>query len=165
MGSEKLVLDACSGSRMFWFDKSNPIALFGDIRTEDHTLCDGRSLSVHPDVEIDFRDMPFDDGSFKMVVFDPPHLKKLGKNSWMAKKYGVLSDTWKEDIKLGFSECFRVLEDNGVLVFKWNETDIPVSKILGLSGYNPLFGHSSGKRSNTHWICFMKNNASLKVQS
>ena len=26
----KLILDACCGSRMFWFDKDNPISAFGD---------------------------------------------------------------------------------------------------------------------------------------
>ena len=28
MESDKLILDACCGSRMFWFDKYNPLALF-----------------------------------------------------------------------------------------------------------------------------------------
>ena len=44
----------------------------------------------------------------------------------------------------------------GVLIFKWNETDIKVSEILKLTNEKPIFGHKSGKRSNTHWICFMK---------
>lgn len=37
-----------------------------------------------------------------------------------------------------------------------NETDIKVSEILKLTSETPIFGHPSGKRSNTHWICFMK---------
>ena len=43
------------------------------------------------------------------------------------------------------------------LIFKWNETDIKVSDILKLTSEKPIFGHKSGKRSNTHWICFQKN--------
>lgn len=31
---DKIILDACCGSRMFWFDKENPRVLFADIRTE-----------------------------------------------------------------------------------------------------------------------------------
>ena len=54
----KPILDACCGSRMFWFDKNNPMALFMDNRELDDTLCDGRSLQVKPDVVGDFRDMP-----------------------------------------------------------------------------------------------------------
>ena len=38
---DKIILDVCCGSRMFWFDKNNPAALFVDIRNEEHILCDG----------------------------------------------------------------------------------------------------------------------------
>ena len=150
------VLDPCCGSRMMHFDRQNPNVAFGDIRTENHILCDGRSLEVNPDIEIDFRDMPFDDGQFKLVVFDPPHLVRAGKQSWLALKYGKLKNDWCEDLRKGFSECFRVLATDGVLIFKWNETQIKVSEILKLTDQKPLFGHISGKRANTHWITFMK---------
>ena len=80
------VLDACCGSRMFWFDKQNEDALYMDIREEEAILCDGRQLIVKPDVVADFRNMPFADESFHMVVFDPPHLVRVGENSWLAKK-------------------------------------------------------------------------------
>ena len=100
--------------------------------------------------------MPFSDGEFKMVVFDPPHLKRLGKNSWMAKKYGILNTTWQQDLKLGFKECFRVLETGGTLIFKWNETQIKVKEVLALTDVRPLFGHFTGHRTMTHWYVFMK---------
>lgn len=50
MSETKIILDACCGSRMFWFDKENPLTLFADIRDEEHILCDGRNLKVHPDI-------------------------------------------------------------------------------------------------------------------
>lgn len=154
--TQKKILDACCGSRMMWFDKENPLTVFMDCRDEEYTLCDGRKLEVHPDVVGDFRQMPFPDDSFWMVVFDPPHLKSLGGNSWMAKKYGVLSPTWETDLKAGFDECMRVLEPYGVLVFKWNEFQIPVSRLLDIFAAEPLFGQRSGKASKTHWMVFMK---------
>lgn len=154
---EKYILYACCGSKMFWFDKSNPNVLFSDIREENHILCDGRKLEIKPDIIMDFRSMPFEDNTFKMVVFDPPHLNKLGKTSWMGKKYGVLLPTWQEDIKQGFSECMRVLQPFGTLIFKWNENQIKVSEILKAIDYEPLFGHKSGKNSTTHWMAFIKN--------
>jgi len=153
---EKPILDMCCGSRMFHFDRSNPDVLFGDIRSEEHTLCDGRKLEITPDMHMDFRSLPFADNSFAVVVFDPPHLNVLGKSSWMAKKYGVLNESWQDDIRKGFSEAFRVLKPEGVLIFKWNEIQIKTSEILKLTNVKPLVGHISGKRSNTHWICFMK---------
>lgn len=141
---------------MFWFDKDNPNVVYGDIRTESHVLCDGRTLNINPEIELDFRNIPFNDCTFKLVVFDPPHLKTLGDNSWMAKKYGKLSSGWQSDIKLGFSECMRVLDWCGVLIFKWNESEIKNSDILKLIEYKPLFGHTSGRQSKTIWMTFMK---------
>lgn len=143
---------------MFWFDRQHLAAIYGDIRTEEHTLCDGRSLSISPDQEMDFRALPFADGTFKLVVFDPPHLRKAGPESWMRAKYGVLdADNWQADIRQGFAECFRVLATDGVLIFKWNETQIKVREILALTDQKPLFGHPSGKKGGTHWITFMKS--------
>lgn len=154
---EKQILDPCCGSRMFYFDKSDGRVVFGDKRKLEEILCDGRSLIIDPDVVLDFRKLPFEDEVFSLVVFDPPHLLKLGDNSWMAKKYGKLGDNWRQDLKQGFEECFRVLKKNGVLIFKWNETDIKLSEILTLTPYKPVFGHPSGKRQKTHWVCFLKN--------
>ena len=154
------ILDPCCGSRMFWFDRNHPSAVFGDIRSESHVLCDGRALTVSPDALMDFRALPFQDGTFKLVVFDPPHLKHAGASSWLRAKYGALTpDTWRGDIRKGFAECFRVLATDGVLIFKWNEIQIPVREILALTDQRPLFGHPSGKRANTHWITFMKRSA------
>lgn len=63
------VLDPASGSRMFYFDKEDDRVLYGDIRDESHTLVDGRALEIHPDVQMDFRDLPFPDGIFRVVIF------------------------------------------------------------------------------------------------
>lgn len=154
---EKLILDPCCGSKMFWFDKTNPNVTFTDIRTESHTLCDGRLLEIKPDIEADFRNLPFADNSFWHVVFDPPHLEKLGSSSWMAKKYGRLNPDWESDIKQGFSECYRVLKPNGTLIFKWNENQIKVSRLIKLFGIEPLYGQMrTGKNSVTVWLAFMK---------
>lgn len=158
----KTILDPCCGSRMFWFDKKHPAVIFGDIRTEQKALCDGRTLTVCPDVTLDFRDLPYADGSFKLVSFDPPHLVRAGAESWMKAKYGILNpNTWQQDLRMGFAECFRVLATDGVLVFKWNETQIRTSQILSLTDQQPLFGHPSGKNGGTHWIVFMKAEATL----
>lgn len=148
------ILDACCGSRMFWFDKHHEDTLYMDVRNITDTLCDGRTLEVSPDLIADFRNMPFENESFYLVVFDPPHLKKVGETSWLAKKYGRLDELWQFDIRQGFNECMRVLKPNGTLIFKWNEDQIPLQEVLDAIGYKPLFGN---KRSKTHWLVFMKD--------
>lgn len=150
------VLDPASSSRMMWYDKNDDRALFGDIREMSTELCDGRTLEIKPDQKMDFRRMPFPDDSFYHVVFDPPHLISLGKDSWTAQKYGRLLPSWEDDIRAGFSECFRVLKPYGTLIFKWNEDQIPVQTILALTPEKPLYGHRSGRLSKTHWIAFIK---------
>jgi hypothetical protein len=153
---EKRVLDPCCGSRMMWFDKHNPDAFFGDKRQEKHTLCDGRTLKIEPDMLMDFRALPFPDESYKLVVFDPPHLRHAGEKSWLRAKYGVLGDDWREDLRLGFSECFRVLASDGVLIFKWAEDQVKIKEVLTLTPVKPLFGHPTGRKGFTHWMTFMK---------
>lgn len=151
------VLDPASGSRMFYFDRQDDRVLFGDIRSEQHVLCDGRALNITPDAYTDFRDLPFEDKTFSVLVFDPPHLIRAGPKSWLAAKYGVLDrETWRDQLTDGFRECFRVLKPEGVLIFKWAEVQIPVSQILALTPEKPLIGHRSGKQAKTHWITFIK---------
>lgn len=175
----KTILDACCGGKMFYFDKHDPRVLFQDIRKSKMVLCDGRTFEVSPDVQADFTAMPYPDDSFSMVVFDPPHLvysrgrrskfvdmygslsDKPAPSGWQHLKYGVLYTDWRDMLAKGFSECFRVLQPGGFLIFKWNETDVKVSEILKLTPHKPVFGHLSGKRSNTHWICFMKENKTI----
>lgn len=122
-----------------------------------HGRADGtRTLRVEPDVQFDFRAIPFADESFKLVAFDPPHLVRAGPRSWMAAKYGKLGADWQDDLRAGFAECFRVLATDGVLVFKWNETQVKIREVLACTPVAPLFGNTSGKKAGTHWIVFMK---------
>lgn len=150
------ILDACCGSRMFHFDKENVEVLYMDNREHYEKLESGHVINVNPDIVADFRDMPFEDESFYMVIFDPPHLVRAGEDSWLAKKYGVLESTWPEDIKRGFDECMRVLRPHGTLIFKWNEDQIKLKDILSNIDYVPIIGN---KRAKTHWLVFMKKGA------
>lgn len=161
--SQYKILDATCGGRSIWFNKNNPNCLYVDNRIENNTKIwqssktgKERFIDVQPDIVSDFTDLPFPDNSFYLVVFDPPHLLKVGENAWLKKKYGKLPDNWRPLIHDGFHECMRVLKPNGTLIFKWNETDISVREIIQTIDTEPLFGHKSGKQSKTHWLCFMK---------
>lgn len=164
MVGDRPILDPCCGTRMMWFDKNNPLVLFGDKRSERLTVCDRsggkqdgtRKLIIEPDLRLDFTALPFVDETFQLVAFDPPHLVNAGAKSWLGAKYGKLTGDWKHDLWAGFRECFRVLRSGGVLVFKWNETQVRASEILALVPQQPLFGHRSGAKGLTHWFVFMK---------
>jgi hypothetical protein len=140
----KFILDACCGNRKFWFNKKHPNAIYADIR---------ENVEINPDIIQDFRKMRFKDKSFKLVVWDPPHIiQEFNPKVRILQVYGSLNPkTWKEDLKQGFSECWRVLEDYGVLVFKWSDCNkwanykAKHKDILALFPIEPLFGSKTGK--------------------
>lgn len=150
-----------------WFDRQCQDAIFGDQRSEVITVTDNsqrnpsgvRTLRIEPDTLMDFRAIPYPDGAFKLVAFDPPHLVQAGPRSWLAAKYGKLGPDWRDDLRRGFAECFRVLASDGVLIFKWNETQVKLREVLDLTPHRPLFGQVSGKSGMTHWLVFMKPRA------
>lgn len=152
----KEILDPCCGNKMFYFNKKDPHVLFGDCRRVNITLYNGRKLCVNPDEILDVTNLPYEDNSFNLVVFDPPHLKRAGDNSYMVQKYGKLPKDYHTFIKKGFDECMRVLKCGHILIFKWNEYQIPVKEIIECIGKEPLLGNRSGKASKTHWLVFYK---------
>ncbi len=108
-----------------------------------HGRQDGkRILRIEPDELIDFRELPYADDTFRLVAFDPPHLERAGPKSWMAARYGKLSDDCRDDIRRGFCECFRVLEPEGVFVFKWNEAQVKLCEVLSLTEIQRCSGGS-----------------------
>jgi len=148
---------------MCWINKMHPDALYVDIRKEPKGhVSDNPAYNpnhcIEPDEIVDFRKMPFPDESYSLVLFDPPHiLKTNGKQGTMTRRYGWLErDTWKDDIRAGFSECWRVLKRDGVLIFKWSIANIPLKEVLKLAPAPPLFGNRTGKSGSTMWLTFMK---------
>ena len=170
------VLDVCCSTRMFWFNKADPRAVYVDkqceVITQDQPQINHqRVCKVDPDHVADFTDLPFPDNTFALVVFDPPHKTSMSATSTFTKFYGALLGDWRDMLRKGFAECFRVLRPDGVLVFKWNDIDVSVDEILALTPEKPLFGHPTrrgalprkGKPNfvGTHWVAFLKPNSVL----
>ena len=159
---EKKILDVTCGARSIWFNKNHPLAIYCDQRSGKVNKNFGKkhggykTIVVNPDVQCDFTHLPFEDESFVLVVFDPPHMARLSETSWVRAAYGNLPSEWHKLIRDGFHECMRVLKADGVLIFKWSSVEFTTREVIDAIGVEPLFGHHSGKKSNTHWLCFMK---------
>lgn len=159
----KPILDACCGTRAFYFDKADERVLFCDIRADESGIYNETGVSprhyhVKPDFVLDYTKMPFeDDESFRMVIFDPPHLHTCGPLARNRKLYGCLDRRdWHSNLYHGFKECWRVLMPYGTLVFKWNEAQIPLKEIVPLFPEKPICGHTTSSKKMTHWILFLK---------
>lgn len=155
--TDKLILDACCGGRMMWHDKNDHEILAMDKRDEVVTFTDkgkNRTLYIHPDVQADFRKMPFPDCSFVFVLFDPPHMLHCGEGSWLFKKSGALDrERWCADLKAGFTECMRVLRPGGTMLFKWNTYQVNLAALQQCFPCSPKFVSHQGK---TYHFIFIK---------
>ena len=161
------ILDACCGGRMWWWDKEHPLAIYMDVREAPKGSVGeltGRpewnpNFEVAPTCLGDFRNMPFADESFQLVVFDPPHVtrEKQPPEGINGLKYGALHPaTADDDLRLGFAECWRVLRPGGTLVFKWAGTLARVEKHFPVT---PTVGTRNWRTSSglgTRWIIFYK---------
>jgi len=77
----------------------------------------------------------------------------------MLKKFGGLHpEMWQSDLKKGFKELWSVLEDYGVLLFKFSDYHIKFKDVLKLFPEKPLIFNktSSTGKTDTKWFCFMK---------
>lgn len=157
----KHVLDVTCANKSIWFQKDCRVALYCDKRKTIETVVFANGTRhqdcvIEPDVVCDFTALPFKDNSFELVVIDPPHAQDISADSWTCKRYGCLVAGWEEMIHAGVRECLRVLKPWGTLIFKWSDVHIPTQRVIDAIGEMPLFGHRSGKKMNTHWLCFMK---------
>jgi len=162
------ILDATCGGRSIWLpeEKQNENTLYIDRREEEpgFTGQEGRTFSVEPDAVEDFRDLPYSNGSFDLVVFDPPHIiRENGMEQltgYITKSYGALhAETWQSDLEQGFSELFRVLAPGGTLVFKFADNSVDFRDVLSLAPQDPLFGTTTKKNSKVEnrWFVFHKD--------
>jgi len=170
------ILDATAGNRMIWKKKESPHILWIDIESE---------LEVKPDMIMDCTKTIFEDKRFHTVFFDPPHSfgGKLGidrgcvRNYLEREKAHELSgglyyyglDKYKTASQLlsfihkSLLEFYRILNDDGILWFKWCDLVIPLDKILSffrdwqemmrLYIKNP---RQTLGLAQTYWILFMK---------
>jgi len=170
------ILDATCSIKSMWYQKSHPFVTFMDIRNGKYIYQDKKKkhkpkvYTIKPDVTSDFRDTPFDDNYFDMIVFDPPHIIQNANSGDMIVRYGKfnIDDNWKQILSDGIMELFRVLKPNSVFILKWSKTkrfghSIPLKEILDLFPYQPMFGTRTGNSDNNHWVVFIKYDVNQKL--
>ena len=171
------ILDATCGTKSMWFQKNHPLVTYMDKRSGNFlywnkTKAEKTVVKINPDVVSEWKDMPFDNNHFDMVLFDPPHIIQKGDSKNPIKMevyYSYLpKDSWREILKDGIDELFRVLKPEGVFVFKWAETKVSIDEILKLFPYPPIFGNrtkdlNKAKNDTVHWLLFLKYNVNSKL--
>ena len=151
-----LTLDATAGHRMMWRNKHPPLTVFMDKRTD---------LAIPPDVVGVWEACPFRDEVFGLVIFDPPHIVRVGgydPRFGLHRKYGAWGSKMEVVIAIHKAQGeFARLATR--LCFKWCETrDAPT-----LWNLMPLFDRwrkvferkekTRGRgniRGTTHWVTF-----------
>ena len=159
---KKFILDACCGMKYMWYNKQHPNAIYMDIRKEEKGFNKNRPFDkVQPDIQGDFTNLPEElkQKKFKLIVWDVPHLKGRKLTGNMLKCYGALNpETWQSDVNKGFKQLWSVLDDYGVLLFKFSDYHIKFNDVLKQIPEQPLFFNKTTSKgvSETKWFCFMK---------
>lgn len=149
------ILDATCGGRHLWVDKDHADTVYVDRRIcLPGTIPIRPNWRVMPTVVADFTALPFPDGIFDLVVYDPPHIiRKHPSKSFLRTKYGELHpDTWSVTLRSGFDECWRVLRAPGFLHFKWAIGNATLKDVLSLFPVRPLFKN----KHDVTWSVFAK---------
>ena len=161
--SEYDVLDATTGGKHMWHESAKDAdrVIYADRRRVE-SLEHQPGWNCDPSVICDTRDLPFKDGSFSLIAYDPPHritdsgMKEL--RGVIEKKYGALqAETWQSDLSSSFDELWRVLRPGGTLTFKWADVHRSHGEVLDQLAESPLYGVTTGKdRAVTKWHVFQK---------
>ena len=156
------VLDATCGGRSIWIDKDHADAVYADLRIREPGFHghEGRTYAVQPDVQCDYRDLPFGADTFDAAVIDPPHVTRGNGMEQLSgvvvKKYGALhAETWQDDLRRALAELWRVVHTAGTVVLKFNDVGVDFESVISLAPEEPLVGTTTKKNNTeTRWFLF-----------
>jgi len=158
--ADELILDVTAGNRMMWNNKSQENVVFLDKEI---------GLKIPPDIFGVWEYLPFRDHIFNSTIFDPPHGEgpykncihhdpKATKGSWWGYYFNKRS--FFSSIHRAQSEFKRVI--NNKLFFKWNESRIPLFKLMPFFkewkeiGRKEFHSKSGVGIHRTYWVQFAR---------
>jgi len=176
------ILDATAANRTIWKTKQDDRIIWIDIEPE---------LEIKPDFVMDCTKTDFPDEYFHHIFFDPPygsgHSREKGdyfcirNKAEMAKferergftpvgkwtYYGL--DKYKTKMELfkfiyiALEEFYRILRSDGILMLKWNEMEVPLSRVMNMTkDWIEIMRITVGSVSQnlgstqTYWVLLMK---------
>ena len=163
------ILDATCGKKEMWFQKNHPLVTFMDKRYGKYFYQYPNSpkkeiYDIKPDVVSEWKDAPFPDDYFDLIIFDPPHIIQNSEKGSLPIKYTVLKPgTWNNILKNGIEKLFKILKPEGIFIFKWNECSKDVEDVIKLCPYKPLFGTRTGLNNKNIWLVFLKYDVNMKL--
>ena len=163
MSDAAQILDATTGGKHMWHETAKELdrTVYADRRRIEG-LEHQPSWSCQPSVVCDTRHLPFKDGTFDLIAFDPPHRVTDGGMEQLSgvieQKYGALTaETWQSDLRASFDELWRALRAGGTLTFKWADVHKSHDAVHDAVGRTPLYGVTTEKkRSLTKWWVYQK---------
>lgn len=170
-----MILDATAGNKTMWKIKDIDGVIYVDME---------RKLKIKPTLYADNTQTPFCDKTFDTIFYDPPH--KWGGKDEPCPIYPSEIKKWKQEhvpfaftyygwdkyktriglirhVYMAQKEFHRILKDDGLLWFKWNEVGIEFDKMLAcftdwlmmLELYIADPSHTASQHQ-TFWACFAK---------
>ncbi len=104
------ILDPCCGPKT-WLRGNKARFITSDLL-----------FSASPDVVADMKNLPYADGTFDAIRFDPPHLIRNDVKHWSKSylRYGNWKNRkeWEEALDAVNDEFYRVTKDNATLLVK-----------------------------------------------
>lgn len=171
-----MILDACCGPKEMYRGLKKHFTtdeiVYIDIRKGTFTIpyTEGKKIKVEPTVQADLKKLPFKDGAFTLILFDPPH-GGFTIDTWMGAKYGGLSASdYKNMLIWANIEFTRTLVPGGVVLAKIQEYEDREFYITGFFHNFRLIldiklrsrGTSKSKKLYTHWFVFAKKPAPIQ---
>jgi len=153
-----VLLDVTAANRMMWKCKNPPLTVF----------MDKNPFSPRPpDVVGVWEHLPFRDNAVDCIMFDPPHKhnRTTGRGFWATPThpayYGIDIPRRKfvTGVYRGTREFLRVSKR---LVFKWNDIEMNIFRVLGLfpKEWKEIHRKKVDKglktRTWTYWITFVR---------
>lgn len=176
-----MILDANAANRTMWTFKDWEECIYTDME---------KKLTVKPTIFCDHRAMPFKDGVFTSIFFDPPHFyndkgsfysipdKETFMKKWQG--YGEIpryygGDKYKTQMALlryivdALKEFYRIMTPDGLLWLKWNETFVTLNTLRPLfDNYHEMLtipvrlSNPNRTEKQTYWVCWCKQKVKSK---